>query len=156
MVVLLLVLARAFLVEPFRISSASMLPTLRSGDQVLVDKRAYSDALPRRGELVVFHAPRGGEVTLKRAVGLPGDTVGIEDGVLVVNGRRQVEPYADPEAIDSVFFGPVRVRADSVFVLGDNRADSVDSRDFGSVPGDDLIGRVGVRLWPPARWGKPH
>ncbi len=154
--VLVLVLARVFVVEPFRIDSGSMLPTLQAGDQVLVDKRAYRDALPRRGELVVFHAPRTGDVTLKRAIGLPGDTVGIEDGVLVVNGRRQTEPYADPEAIDSVFFGPVRVRAGSVFVLGDNRADSVDSRDFGAVARVDLIGRVRFRLWPPARWGNPN
>lgn len=156
MVVLALVLARVFIVEPFRIDSASMVPTLQAGDQVLVDKRAYKDALPRRGELVVFHAPRTGDVTLKRAIGLPGDTVGIEDGVLVVNGRRQTEPYADPEAIDSVYFGPVRVRAGSVFVLGDNRADSFDSREFGAVARVDLIGRVRFRLWPPSRWGNPN
>jgi signal peptidase I len=105
---------------------------------------------------VVFHAPRTGDVTLKRAVGLPGDTVAIEDGMLVVNGRRQSEPYADPDAIDSVYFGPARVPADAVFVLGDNRADSVDSRAFGAVPHSDLMGRVRVRLWPPARWGDPQ
>jgi signal peptidase I len=155
-VVLALVLARGVLAEPFRIASGSMLPTLRAGDQVLVDKRAYRGALPRRGDLVVFHAPRSGDVTLKRTVGLPGDTVAIEDGVLVVNGRRQTEPYADPDAIDSVYFGPVRVRAGSVFVMGDNRADSIDSRDYGAVPRSDLMGRVAVRLWPPARWGDPN
>ncbi len=155
-IVLAIVLARAFFVEPFRIDSASMKPTLEAGDQVLVDKRAYRDGLPRRGELVVFEAPRTGEVTLKRAIGLPGDTVGLEDGVLVVNGRRQREPYADPEAIDSVYFGPVTVRRGSVFVLGDNRGDSIDSRDFGAIAQDDLIGRVRFRLWPPSRWGKPN
>jgi signal peptidase I len=133
-----------------------MLPTLRAGDRVLVDKRAYRDALPRRGDLVVFHAPRTGDVTLKRAVGLPGDTVAIEDGVLVVNGGRRVEPYADPDAIDSVYFGPVRVPAGAVFVLGDNRADSIDSREFGAVSRGRLMGRVQVRLWPPVRWGDPN
>lgn len=153
---LALVLARAFLAEPFRIESQSMLPTLRAGDRVLVDKRAYRDALPRRGDLVAFHAPRTGEVTLKRAIGLPGDTVAIEDGVLVVNGRRQSESYADPDAIDSVYFGPAAVRAGAVFVLGDNRADSTDSRDFGPVEQRDLIGRASVRIWPPARWGEPN
>ena len=154
-VALLLALAQAFLAEPFRIESGSMLPTLRGGDRVLVDKRAYRDALPRRGDLVVFHAPRSGDVTLKRAVGLPGDSVAIEDGALVVNGRRRSEPYADPDAIDSVYFGPARVRAGTVFVLGDNRADSIDSRDYGAVSRGDLMGRVRVRLWPPARWGDP-
>jgi signal peptidase I len=154
-VVLLLVLARALLAEPFRIVSSSMTPTLRAGDQVLVDKRAYRSVLPRRGDLVVFREPRTRAVTLKRAVGLPGDMVAIEDGVLVVNTRPQREAYADPDAIDSVYFGPVRVGAGSVFVLGDNRADSIDSRDFGVVAQDDLIGRVRLRLWPPGRWGEP-
>ena len=152
---LALVLARGLLAEPFRIDSGSMLPTLQAGDQVLVDKRAYRGAFPRRGDLVVFHAPRTGDVTLKRAVGLPGDIVAIEDGVLVVNGRRRTEPYADPDAIDSVYFGPARVPAAGVFVLGDNRADSIDSRDYGAVSRSDLMGRVGIRLWPPARWGDP-
>jgi signal peptidase I len=155
-VVALLVLARAFLAEPFRIDSGSMLPTLRPGDQVLVEKRAYRGGLPRRGDLVVFHAPRTGAVTLKRAIGLPGDTVAIEDGVLVVNGHRRHESYADPDAIDSVYFGPARVPPRSVFVLGDNRADSIDSRRFGAVTQRSLIGRVAVRLWPPARWGNPN
>jgi signal peptidase I len=150
--VLAIVLVRAFLFEPFRTDGASMLPTLRSGDQVLVDKRAYRDGLPRRGDLVVFHRPRSGEVTLKRAIGLPGDTVAIEDGFLVVDGRRRHESYADPDAIDSVYFGPVRVRPGTVFVLGDNRADSIDSRDFGAVAQHDLIGRVRGLIWPPSRW----
>ncbi|MGH2942748.1 MAG: signal peptidase I [Solirubrobacteraceae bacterium] len=154
-VVLLAVVARAFFVEPFRIVSVSMAPTLGDGDQVLVDKRAYRTALPRRGDLVVFRAPRTGDVMLKRAIGLPGDTVAIEDGILVVNERPRREPYADPDAIDSVYFGPVRVRAGSVFVLGDNRADSIDSRDFGAVARRDLVGRARVRLWPLGGWGEP-
>ena len=95
--------------------------------------------------------PRTGDVTLKRAIGLPGDSVAIEDGRLVVNGRRQREPYTDPDAIDSVFFGPVRVRPGTVFFLGDNRLDSRDSRDFGAVAAGDLIGRVRGVVWPPSR-----
>jgi signal peptidase I len=146
------VVARVFFVEPFKTEGGSMEPTLRSGDQVLVDKRAYRDGLPRRGDLVVFHAPDSGSVTLKRAIGLPGDAVAIEDGVLVVNGHRKVESYADPDAIDSVYFGPVRVRPGTVFFLGDNRLDSRDSRDFGAVAKHDLIGRVRGLIWPPSRW----
>lgn len=149
---LALAVARIFFVEPFKTDGVSMVPTLRSGDQVLVDKRAYRHALPRRRELVVFRAPDSGDVTLKRAIGLPGDTVAIEDGVLIVDGRRQVEPYADPDAIDSVYFGPVKVRPGTVFFLGDNRLDSRDSRDFGSVARRDLIGRVRGLIWPPSRW----
>jgi signal peptidase I len=149
---LALVVTRIFFFEPFKTDGVSMEPTYRSGDQVLVDKRAYRHALPRRGDLVVFHAPRTGDVTLKRAIGLPGDTVAIEDGALVVDGRRVVEPYADPDAIDSVYFGPVRVRPGTVFFLGDNRLDSRDSRDFGAVARGALIGRVRGLIWPPSRW----
>jgi signal peptidase I len=154
--VVAVVALRLFVLEPFRIPSDSMAPTLRPGDQVLVDKRAYRDADPRRGDLAVFRAPRTGEILLKRVVAVGGDTVGIEDGVLVVDGRRPREPYADPDAIDSVYFGPVRVRRGTVFVLGDNRANSEDSRDFGAIPTGRLIGRVRARIWPPARWGAPR
>jgi signal peptidase I len=147
---------RPLVAEPFRIPSQSMAPTIEAGDHVLVNKLAYGGGLPHRGDLVVFRAPRTGEVMLKRVVALPGDRVAIEDGVLVVNGRHVQEPYtADPAALDSVYFGPVRVKADSVFVLGDNRGDSVDSREYGVVAKDRLIGRVAARLWPPTRWGTP-
>ena len=150
--VVVLVAVRLLVAEPFRVASTSMEPTLRAGDSVLVDKLAYGDDGPRRGDLVVFRAPAGDEVALKRVVGVGGDRVAIEDGLLVVNGRRPIEPYTDSEAIDSVFFGPVRVPAGAVFVLGDNRFDSDDSRDFGAVPTSDVIGRVRARIWPPGRW----
>ncbi len=153
----LLAVARYVAVEPFGIPSASMAPSLRQGDSVLVDKLAFRGGrTPARGDLVVFHAPRTGELTLKRVVATAGQTVGIEDGRLVVDGRRPAEPYTDPDAIDSVYFGPVRVPAGAVFVLGDNRANSVDSRSFGAVPERDLVGRVRARIWPPGRWGTPR
>jgi signal peptidase I len=147
----LIVVVKIFVAEPFRIPSQSMEPTLRPGDQALVDKLAGKP--PHRGELVAFHAPRTGEILLKRVVAVGGDTVGLEDGVLVVDGRAVHEPYADPKAIDSVYFGPVKVRPGTVFVMGDNRANSEDSRDFGAVPADRIIGRAVARVWPPARWG---
>jgi signal peptidase I len=145
---------RAFVVEPFRIPSESMAPTLEPGDQALVTKLGGA---PARGDLVAFHAPRTGEVMLKRVVAAGGDSVGIEDGVLVVNGRKQREAYvADPDAIDSVYFGPVTVAKGSLFMLGDNRANSEDSREFGAVPADRVIGRATARVWPPSRWGATH
>ena len=152
--VLLLLAIRVFVAEPFRIPSESMAPVLEPGDQALVTKIGGA---PHRGDLVAFHAPRTGEVLLKRVVAVGGDTVGLEDGVLVVNGRRPAEPYvADPDAIDSVYFGPVEVPAGSLFVLGDNRGNSEDSREFGAVPADRVIGRATARLWPPGRWGATH
>lgn len=151
-----LLVLRGAVAEPFRIPSDSMAPTLERGDHVLVDKRAYDHAAPDRGDLAVFRAPRGGGVMLKRVVAVAGQTVGLEDGALVVDRRRLDEPYADSEAIESVYFGPVRVRAGTVFVLGDNRADSRDSRTLGAVPVANLIGRVETRIWPPSRWGAPR
>jgi signal peptidase I len=153
-VVLALIALRAFVAEPFRIPSESMAPTLEPGDQALVTKLGGA---PARGDLVAFHAPRTGEVLLKRVVAVGGDSVGIEDGVLVVNGRKQREAYvADPDAIDSVYFGPVTVAKGSLFMLGDNRANSEDSREFGAVPADRVIGRATARVWPPSRWGATH
>jgi signal peptidase I len=149
--VLALIALRAFVAEPFKIPSESMAPVLEPGDQALVTKLGGA---PDRGDLVAFHAPRTGEVMLKRVVAVGGDSVGIEDGVLVVNGRQQREVYvADPDAIDSVYFGPVTVAKGSLFMLGDNRANSKDSREFGAVPADRVIGRATARVWPPGRWG---
>jgi signal peptidase I len=152
----LLLLVRIFVAEPFKIPSESMEPTLVPGDQTLVEKRFYDKSAPHRGDLVAFHAPRTGEVLLKRVVAVAGDTVGLEDGVLVVDGKQVREPYANPKAIDSVYFGPVRVPAGQVFVMGDNRANSEDSRDFGSVPTTRIIGRAVARVWPPSHWGTLH
>jgi signal peptidase I len=149
--IVLVVVVKIFVAEPFRIPSQSMEPTLRPGDQSLVWK--LGGKAPDRGDLVAFHAPRTGEILLKRVVAVGGDTVGLEDGVLVVDGRRVHEPYADPKAIDSVYFGPVKVRPGTIFVMGDNRANSDDSRDFGAVPTDRIIGRAVARVWPPGRWG---
>jgi signal peptidase I len=149
----LLIALRIFVAEPFKIPSDSMDPTLRPGDQALVEKVSRA---PERGELVAFHQPRTGEVLLKRVVAVGGDRVGLEDGLLVVNGRTVREPYANTKSQDSVYFGPVRVPAGTVFVMGDNRGISEDSRDFGAVPRRDVIGRAVARLWPPGRWGVPH
>jgi signal peptidase I len=150
---LTLVLVRIFVAEPFRIPSESMVPTLKPGDQALVNKLSGE---PHRGDLIAFHAPRTGEILLKRVVATGGQRVGIEDGVLVVDGRRQRERYADPDAIDSVYFGPITVPRGDVFVLGDNRANSEDSRNFGPVPADRVIGRATAIVWPPGRWGVPR
>ena len=146
-----IVLVKIFVAEPFRIPSQSMEPTLKPGDQALVAK--LSGKPPHRGDLVVFHAPKTGELLLKRVVAIGGDTVGLEDGVLVVDGRMVRESFVDYPSIDSVYFGPVRVRPGTVFVMGDNRANSEDSRDFGAVPSDRIIGRAVARIWPPGRWG---
>lgn len=150
------VTVRFLVAEPFAIPSESMAPTLTAGDHVIVDKLAYRRSAPRAGDLTVFRTPTSGDIMLKRIVAVGGDSVAIRDGVLHVNGTRRHEPYADPDAIDSVYFGPKRIAPGTVFVLGDNRADSQDSRRLGPVAASDLIGRVEARVWPPNRWGVPR
>lgn len=153
--VLVALAGRAFVAEPFSIPSDSMAPTLVAGDHVLVSKLPEAGTTPARGDLVVFEAPGSGEIVLKRVVALSGEEVGIEDGRLVVDGKIRRESYADPDDIDGVYFGPVVVERGAFFVLGDNRLDSVDSREFGAVPESAVIGRVVARMWPPSRWGSP-
>lgn len=138
------VLLALFVVEPVTIGSDSMAPTLVAGQRVVLDKVSLHLRGPRHDELVAFHAPGSGTLTLKRVVGVAGDTVFIRDGVLSVDGREPPEPYVDRAEVDSVYFGPVTVPAGSVFVLGDNRGNSIDSRTFGPIPLADLVGRV---LW---------
>jgi signal peptidase I len=144
---------RPFVVEPFGITTDSMDPTLRAGDSVLAAKFAYRLGDPRRGDVVLFEAPRDGAPTIKRVVGLPGDTVAVRDGVLFVNGEKKREGYVDYGLTDSTFLGPTGVPEGHVYLMGDNRANSLDSRSYGPVPEADLLGRVPLRVWPLDRAG---
>ena len=142
-----LVLLHALVVEPVRVRSDSMEPTLPSGALLLIDKVTYHGRDPRRGEVIVTTDPHTGGSIVKRIVAVGGDSVGIEDGQLVVNGTRVDEDYIDNSGMEGYFFGPDVIPAGHVFLLGDNRADSVDSRAFGPVAVGDIDGRVLVRLW---------
>jgi signal peptidase I len=142
---LVLVLCRGFVMEPFGIPSESMEPTLDPGDRVIANKLAYRFGSPHVGDVAVLNGPDG-EVFAKRIVALGGARVEIRDGVLFVDRRPRREPYVDYSRVDGFFFGPARVPQGAVFVLGDNRGDSEDSRDFGPIPVDHLIGRVDVRI----------
>jgi signal peptidase I len=144
---------RALVAEPVRVPTSSMSPTLGAGDSVVVDKLAYRLGSPQRRDLIVFHRPSSGELMLKRIVALGGDRVGIADGVLRVNGRAVREPFVDRRLVDSVYFGPKRVPAGFVFVMGDRRQNSVDSRTFGPVSSASIVGRVDLRIWPPRAVG---
>lgn len=138
--------ARAFVVQPMTVASSSMSPTLCQGDWVVVGvwDPVVSDL--SRGDLVAVRVSGSDMPLVKRVAGLPGDWVSIEDALLVVNGQRVDEPYVDHEASDALYWGPVLVPDDAVIVLGDERATSIDSRDFGPVPGDGLVGEVVLRV----------
>ncbi len=177
----LAILLKTFVVQAFYIPSGSMEPTLLPGDRVLVNKVLYH---PHRGEIVVFEDPHPGqqpdrgliggflhwlsqglgfarpvdEDFIKRVIGLPGETVEIRDHIVYIDGRPLDEPYLTREARLSMGdFGPVRVPRDSLFVMGDNRGNSNDSRAaLGYVPEGKVIGRAFVTIWPPSRIGWLH
>lgn len=153
---------RPFVAEPMYVPSESMAPTLQVGDRVLTNKLAYdflSD--PERGDLVVFEdtGKNKNEDTVKRVIGLPGDEISVEDGTLLVNGSPPHEPYLDTEEGTTQetptleTFGPVFVPKDHVFVMGDNRGNSADSRVFGPVPLNNIKGEAFVRFWPISKTG---
>jgi signal peptidase I len=162
---------KAVLAQAFYIPSGSMIPTLEIGDRVIVEKLSYRFGEPERGDVVVFHRPGvarpGGPVQalreflqglgllqpdanidlIKRIVGLPGETLKLQGGVLFVNGRPLPEPYALPDPRD---YGPVRIPRGQYLMLGDNRTNSDDSRfTLGFVPRENLVGKAFVIIWPP-------
>jgi signal peptidase I len=143
----LLLVVRLFVAEPVRTEGHSMEPTLHDGDALVIDTLSYRLVDPAVGDIVVATTPDTGESVVKRVVALGGDLIGIEDGVLVRNGRAVDEPYANQEQMAGYYWGPVTVPAGEVFLLGDNRLDSVDSRTYGPVSSDAIEGRYVVRIW---------
>ncbi len=167
---------KTFLVQAFFIPSESMVPQLHVDDRVLVTKLAYRFHQPRRGDVVVFHPPGfdqpepdrslvetvgyelrqlvglaapAEEDFIKRIIALPGETVEGRDGSVVIDGLRLVEPYL-PEGVTTADFNPEQVPEGHVWVMGDNRSASSDSRTFGPVPIDEIVGRAFAKVWPPA------
>jgi len=130
----------------YQVESSSMEPTLCDGDRVLVDMRVGGGDL-KRDDIVVVTPPGDRRLVVKRVVGLPGDRLAIRDALLFVNGRRVDEPYVDHKSIDALFYGPKVVPDRQVWVLGDNRAVSIDSRDYDGVPFSSVHGRVLMRWW---------
>ncbi len=168
---LLFFLALQFSLGNYRVEGASMLPTLEEGEYLIVNKLVYlrfdprdivslipyvdivndADAFPfhapRRGEVVIFEFPNNPERDfVKRVIGLPGDTVEIQRGTVIVNSIPLNEPYITRR--DTGTMGRITVPENGYFVLGDNRRGSNDSRNWGSVPIDNIIGRALVTFWP--------
>lgn len=134
--------------QTIRIPSDSMTPTVAPGDHLLLDKRHPADVAV--GDVVVVHDPLdgdAGDLIVKRVIAVGGDSIGFEDGILVRNGRPVTEPYTT-DFLDGVYYGPDVVPDGMLYLLGDNRLDSIDSRHFGPVPVSAVVGRVDARLFP--------
>jgi signal peptidase I len=145
---------RPFVVEAFYIPSQSMVPTLKVQDRVLVNKFIYRFSEPERRDIVVFQSVEGGgEDLIKRVVGLPGDEIAVRGGRLFVNGEPQREPYVNKKFPDRSTFAPTKVPKGHYFMMGDNRANSRDSRFFGPVPKKNIEGEAFLRFWPLNRIG---
>jgi len=147
-------LIRAFVFTPFTIASTSMAPEIDPRDRLLVNRLAYRFADPERGDVVAIEGSSASSdrPLVKRVVGLPGEVVRATRGELLVDGRPVDERWLPP-GTETSSFGPVTVPEDSVFLLGDNRDESSDSRVFGPVPLDALVGRVEFVYWPPENAG---
>ncbi len=150
------VLLRAFVVQTFFVPSASMEPTLQIGDRILVQKFGYS--LPR-GAIVVFHHPPKdtepplNEDLVKRIVGLPGETIWSKGNTIYINGNPLSEPWLPKGTpLGQAIWPPVKIQSGYYFMMGDNRGDSWDSRDWGALPRSYIVGRVFLIVW---RQGNP-
>jgi len=158
--VLALVLKFA-VISSFEIPSGSMTPTLQPGDRVLVNRLSYDAHELRRGDVVVFgrpkNAPQGDadapKDLIKRVIALEGETVETRGDDLYVDGRRLVEPYLTDGTPTQGIEEPVLIPAGHIWVMGDNRTNSADSRVFGPLDEDLVLGRAFSRVWPPSRLG---
>jgi signal peptidase I len=172
------VLIKTFLVQAFWIPSGSMIHTLEINDRVLVNKLSYLFGDPEQGDIVVFDPPFGVEEEtepllqaivrnvaeslglrtpavedlIKRVIAVGGQELEVKDDQVLIDGVPIDEPYLDESAF-MLDFGPVSVPDGMVFVMGDNRPRSQDSRRFGPIETDSIVGRAFVRVWPVDRWG---
>lgn len=171
------VLIKTFLVQAFFIPSGSMNDTLLEGDRVMVNKLAYRFGDPARGHVVVFDSPMQPDIDgetifgalvrhvaeslglsspdsalIKRIIAVGGETIEIRSNRVFIDGEPLVEPYLK-EGSFMPDYGPFTVPEGQVFLMGDNRSSSSDSRAFGPVDEDEIVGRAFVRVWPPSRWG---
>lgn len=144
---------RTYIAQPFIVSGASMDPTFRDHEYLIVDELSYYLRTPERGEVIIFHYPKDPKkFFIKRIIGLPGETISIESGQITVKrGETEIkvpEPYLEkPFLADAeMVLGP-----DDYFVMGDNRAVSYDSRSWGALPEELIVGRALIRLFPPNR-----
>ncbi|WP_347552436.1 signal peptidase I [Pseudalkalibacillus hwajinpoensis] len=157
--VVLAIVIREFLITNYVVHGESMMPTIQDGNRLIINKIGYEVSEPDRFDLVVFHANEQ-EDYIKRVIGLPGDTIEYKNDVLYINGKKLEEPYLERFQKD-IFngnltenfkledkTGKTKVPEGYLFLMGDNRRHSYDSRHIGFVPMDQVVGKVNLRYWP--------
>lgn len=154
--ILIATVLRTYVVQTFWIPTGSMIPTLQENDRVVVNKLSYRLGGVDRGDIIVFTTPPGVpedyKDLVKRVIALPGETVEGLNGKVLVDGKVLDESYL-PEGTSTSQFGPRKIPAGTYWVMGDNRSNSTDSRVFGPVPKDSIVGHAVVRIWPLRRFG---
>ncbi|RYL93104.1 signal peptidase I [Sporolactobacillus sp. THM7-4] len=156
---------RHFIFSNYIVRGESMMPTLQDGNRLIVNKIGYKISKPHRFDVIIFHATATDDY-VKRVIGLPGDTISYQDDQLYINGKPVNEPYLRPykkklpggENLTENFnlkqqTGVSRVPKGKVWVMGDNRRNSVDSRIFGFVDEKNIVGKVDIRYWPADEFG---
>jgi signal peptidase I len=168
--ILVAVLLRTFVVATYSIPSGSMEPTLQIGDRIVVDKLSYHLHGVDRGNIVVFTTPPNEDCAgppvadlVKRVIGLPGEIISLQDGNVYIDGRLLPEPFLPADVRGDTYPGPsikgyalhhaYRIPAGYVFVMGDNRPESCDSRYWGPIRESTIVGEVDLRIWPLSRIG---
>jgi signal peptidase I len=148
----IVLVVNVFLAQATRVEGQSMEPNLHNNERLIIEKITYRLRDPRPGDIIVLRRPdRSTEPLIKRVVGVPGQRVEVRDGLVFVGGEPYDEPYLDQETWGTL--APQLVPEEHVFVLGDNRRASNDSRSFGMVSFDDIVGRAWLRYWPLSRAG---
>jgi signal peptidase I len=157
--VLIALLVILFLYRPVKVEGTSMMPSLFDQERLFINQFSYKFGLGRikRGDTVVFWFPEDTTKSyIKRVIGLPGDTIAVQDGCVIVNGKRLVENYVPPEYRDDRPYPSTVVPPSEYFVLGDHRISSNDSRAWGFVPKNYIYGKAVFVFWPPDRIGSVH
>lgn len=148
-----------FVAQPHKVSGSSMVPTFINGDYILTDKITYHLSAPKRGDVIVLKNPKDEtQDFIKRIIALPGETIMISNGHILINGQIMVEPYLSSDLLtppeNFLHEGEeAKVPANEYFVFGDNREHSSDSREWGPITKEEIIGRVFFRYWPPGAFG---
>jgi len=146
-------LIRIFIFEPFIVPTPSMEPKLEVGDKVVINKLAYKFGSVKRGDIAAFHYPLEGKDLVKRVIAVEGDEITLtSEGEIFINGEKISESYLPADQNIYYVNQTVVVGEGEIFVMGDNRNNSFDSRFFGTIAEDGVFGKLAIIYWPPSRW----